>query len=407
MNTFDKQFSAAATAPVTPGSIALDQLVEAIAQGAEGRDRGTLPTTQAIDLIRQARLGAFRIPASQGGGGASLVELFTLIIRLGEADSNIPHILRNHFAFVEKALRTQHNPKFRRWLDETRRGLIFGLGASELNIQNIGNGDANTILSAEGEGYRLNGRKYYSTGNFYSDQLYVYASTPEGARVAAMLPTASEGVNVDDDWDGIGQRLTASGTTVFTDAWVEREDVVILAEEDVRQPFEATFPQLFLTALITGILRAVVRDATDLVRNRGRNFYHAVTERPGDDPLLQQVIGRLSALAYVAESAVLRAAEALARAQDSTVNGVADPDLRREASLRAAKSKVVLDELALAAASQLFDVGGASAARQSTRLDRHWRNIRTLTAHNPVSYKARAIGRYEIDGTPLPAGAFF
>ena len=59
------------------------------------------------------------------------------------------------------------------------------------------------------------------------------------------------------------------------------------------------------------------------------------------------------------------------------------------------------------AAGELFDVGGGQAVRQSSHLDRHWRNIRTLASHNPRTYKARAVGAYEIDGTPLPNGAFF
>ena len=75
--------------------------------------------------------------------------------------------------------------------------------------------------------------------------------------------------------------------------------------------------------------------------------------------------------------------------------------------MRAAKAKVVIDELANRAASELFDVGGGSTVRRGAHLDRHWRNIRTLAAHNPKTYKAKAIGAYEISGEPLPRGGFF
>ena len=57
--------------------------------------------------------------------------------------------------------------------------------------------------------------------------------------------------------------------------------------------------------------------------------------------------------------------------------------------------------------SLLFDVGGASATKKVTNFDRHWRNARTLSSHNPTTYKARSIGQYEISGTPLPAKGFF
>ncbi len=390
---------------VTPGSARLRDLVRTIAEGAEARDRGHASARDVIDLVRASRLGAFRLPREEGGG-ASLTELFALIIDLGEADSNIPHILRNHFAFVEKALRTRHNPKYARWLGHVRNGHIFGLGASELGIQKIGDGDAATRLDPKGDAFVLNGRKYYSTGNFYSDFIAVHAKTAAGEAVVAIVPTSSEGVNVSDDWDGIGQRLTASGTTILDDVHVDSENV-LSATDEVTLPSQATFPQLYLTTIITGILRSVVSDAAALVKRRDRNYYHAVAERPAEDPLLQQTVGRLASIAYVAEAAVLRAAEALDKAFQSAIDGRIDADLFQEAALRTAKSKVVVDELALNAATQLFDVGGASAAKQSARLDRHWRNIRTISSHNPVSYKARALGDYTINGTPLPGASFF
>ncbi|MBK1835926.1 acyl-CoA dehydrogenase family protein [Azospirillum sp. YIM B02556] len=390
-----------------PGSPALSRLVEAIAAGAEARDRGEGRAGEAIDLLRAARLGAFRLPRQDGGGGASLTDLFELVLDLAEADSNIPHILRNHFAFVEKALRTADNPKYARWLGHVRDGRIIGLGVSELGIQNIGLNDGDTRLEPSGTGYVLNGRKYYSTGNFYSDFILVNARTPDGRTASAFVPTSSEGVTVDDDWDGIGQRLTASGTTVLSRVPVARDDVLFGADEDVRLPFRATFAQLYLTAIVAGILRAVVADAAALVAGRERNYYHAVAARPADDPLLQQVVGRLSSAAYVAEAAVLRAVDALDAAFRSAVAGPPDQALFVEAALRTAKSKVMVDELALDAATRLFEVGGASAIRAGNRLDRHWRNIRTLSSHNPNAYKARAIGDHAVNGTPLPTAAFF
>nr|WP_228046900.1 3,4-dihydroxy-2-butanone-4-phosphate synthase [Saccharopolyspora sp. HNM0983] len=47
----------------------------------------------------------------------------------------------------------------------------------------------------------------------------------------------------------------------------------------------------------------------------------------------------------------------------------------------------------------MFDVGGASVAGADRALDGHWRNAHTLAVHNPVSYKARAVGDHEINGS--------
>ena len=115
-----------------------------------------------------------------------------------------------------------------------------------------------------------------------------------------------------------------------------------------------------------------------------------------------------TAAAYAGEATVLAAADALsiAYAADTTKT---DPNLElaHEASLQAAAAKVVIDQLAQKAASQIFDVGGASVVRQSHLLDRHWRNIRTLASHNPASYKAQAIGALYTRGTRLPGEGYF
>jgi alkylation response protein AidB-like acyl-CoA dehydrogenase len=397
---------AADTAPVTFGSTGLQDVIDRIAAGTEDREQGRLPARDAIDLVRATRLGVLRLPAP-GGGGASLRQLYEVILRLGEADSNIPHILRNHFAFVERARRVPENPKFRHWLDLARAGKIFGLGGSELGTQNIGNGTYDTTLQPSGDGYVLNGRKFYSTGNYYSDLLYINAQTPDGRGVGAIIPVDRAGVSVADDWDGVGQRLTASGTTVLENVQVEPGEVVDIATEESKVPHSATFQQLYLTTIIAGILRAVVKDAVAQVKRRDRNYYHALAANPAEDPLLQQVIGRLSSIAYVAEASVLGAADVLGQAHESAIAGKPDPELFEEAALRTAKSKIALDELALSAASQLFDVGGASGATRRQRLDRHWRNIRTIASHNPVAYKARIIGQHLTLGEPLPTAAYF
>ncbi|GGF58463.1 acyl-CoA dehydrogenase [Azorhizobium oxalatiphilum] len=407
MNIATPGFPASSQLPLAPGAQALDDLLDTLRDNSLPQDRDVEATQAAIAAIRRAGLGAFRLPRAEGGGGATLPQLFGLVLRLAEADSNLPHILRNHFAFVERALRTQDNAKYRGWLDDARAGRLFGLGASELGIQNIGAGGGETLLTPHGDGFRLSGSKYYSTGNFYSDFIVVNAQTPEGRRVNAVVPTDRDGVTIAQDWDGIGQRQTASGATRFDDVPVRPEEVIDIAAEDRRLPYDATFPQLYLTTIIAGILRAVVRDASALVLGRGRNFYHATAARPAEDPLLQQALGRLASVAYVAEASVQRAAEALAAAYDSVTAGTPDEALFLRASLEAAQAKVIVDELALGASNQLFELGGASAATQRQRLDRHWRNIRTIASHNPVSYKARAIGQHVLDGTPLPNAAYF
>jgi len=159
--------------------------------------------------------------------------------------------------------------------------------------------------------------------------------------------------------------------------------------------------------VVAGVLAAVVDDGVTLLRSRDRSFSHAPTERPTEDPLLQRQLGVLASTASIARAAVLDAADALAAANASETDGVPDAELATEAQLRVAKVKVHLDDVAPEAATRLLELGGASAASRQRNLDRHWRNIRTITLHNPVAYKARVIGQNLLHGTPVPANAYF
>ena len=123
---------------------------------------------------------------------------------------------------------------------------------------------------------------------------------------------------------------------------------------------------------------------------------------------MQRQLGELSSSAYIARAAVLDAAAAIGAAIDSTgPDGVPDAELVVEAQLQAAKVKVHLDDIAPRAATKLLELGGASAASRQRNLDRHWRNIRTITLHNPVGYKARVVGQNLLHGTAIPANAYF
>jgi alkylation response protein AidB-like acyl-CoA dehydrogenase len=378
-----------------------DQLISAIARDAEKRrsSGNEVHPYFAMDLIRQSRLGALRLPVERGGGGANIRELFQVIIQIAEADPDVAHSLRAHYSFVEDLLISPVNEQRDTWLQKIADGEIIGNAFTELSLKNVGNMVFETTLSPDGDGYRLNGTKYFSTGTMYADSVLVTASTLDGNPVSVIIPTDREGVIIEDDWDGIGQRLTGSGTTHLKNVFVKKEEVTV--KRDDKTPFNS-YLQLYLHAVITGIMRNIVTDAASLVLKRSRTFSFAAADTAAADPQLQQIIGHISSSAFAAEAIVLAAAETLDIAVNSAVDGIIDYALSHNASLRASQAKVIIDNMALQASTQLFEVGGASATRQSANLDRHWRNIRTIASHNPTVYKARAIGNYIVNGTELP-----
>lgn len=386
---------------------ALAKLFDTIAEGSAARDRERILPFAEIDDIRASRFGAYRLPLDVGGSGASFRQLFEKVIALSEADSNVAHILRNHFVFVERFAQRPTSDQGRFWQDQVAQGAIFGLANTERAKAQSGD-DSATRLTPDGDGFRLNGTKFYSTGSLYSDFVIVRAKDGDDRQLTAIIPAKRAGVTLEDDWDAAGQRLTGTGTSRFNNVRVEVPEVVYDGEGVAYDlAYASTLPQLFLTAVNAGILRAVLRDAKSLIKRRAKKaFYHAPADVPADDPILLKIIGDLAAHVYAAEAVVLAAAEAQ-DAIPSPEDLGAYERAAHEGSLRATKAKIVVDALVLQAATAVFDVGGASSTQREHNLDRHWRNARTIASHNPAHYKAIAVGRYELSGTELPRRGFF
>ncbi|GGF89910.1 acyl-CoA dehydrogenase [Azorhizobium oxalatiphilum] len=397
------------TGPLTHRSPELADLLAFIAAGAAERDRERIHPLDVFDLIRSARLGALRLQAADGGPGATLRELFEVVIALAAADPNIAHSLRNHYAFVERFSLSRTVLHRAKWAGIVAEGAIVALASTELGSARVGASPFATKLRRDGDGFRLSGTKYYSTGTLYADYVQVRAAGPDDEVLTAIIPTTRSGVERIDDWDGAGQRLTGSGTTHFDDVRVEADEVEpdsLTAGYGV--PHSNSVAQLLVTATVAGILRNVETDAVALLASRkDRHFYFAQTERVADDPLLQEIVGRISADAFAAEAVILAAADAHEAVFQARARGEPDAALAHAASVAAAKAKLVVDELTIRDAGHIFDVAGASATRRAKNLDRHWRNARTLASHNPAALKARALGDYALHGTQLPEKGFF
>jgi alkylation response protein AidB-like acyl-CoA dehydrogenase len=149
-------------------------------------------------------------------------------------------------------------------------GQIFGNATSEQSGQQVGLFfETKLTPNANGIGYRLNGQKYYSTGSIYSDWIQIFASTPEGTIADATIPVDREGLTIKDDWDGFGQRLTGTGTTILDNVYAGPEEVADYGSPFDQPPsYQFAFLQLYLQALTAGILRSVQEDAVALVRRR-------------------------------------------------------------------------------------------------------------------------------------------
>jgi len=368
-----------------------------IAEGAKQREQDRVLPFEQVQWLKDAGFTALRVPASHGGDPISHEHLFRLLIELSAADSNVAHLLRSHFSFVE-TIALQPADFQDRWFPRVLVGEIFGNAATERGGNALGT--TNTKLIKTGGDWVLRGEKYYTTGSIFADWVVVMASTDgvEG-RQYAIVDRHAQGVQILDDWDGFGQPLTGTGTAVFTDVVVEESNII---QRKVASTLEPAFFQLCLLSVLVGIGKAARNEAAEIVARRTRTFNTGSGALFRDDAQIQELVGRLAANVYAAEAIVTTAARELDAAHDPGLGLDAEAAYLR-AELAVQQAHVATPKLVLDATSELFDVTGASAVSTSKALDRYWRNARTVATHNPVAFKARSVGDYFINGT-IPTG---
>lgn len=367
-----------------------------IAEGAVQREAGRELPFEAIGWLREAGFGAIRIPKAHGGLGASLPQFFRLLVELSEADSNVAHALRGHFAFLEERLNRREPHAFDFWFPKVTQGALIGFAMSE-RIEETGN---STKLEPNDGDWVLDGLKFYSTGTLYAD--WIVASAVDGEDfVGVALASDAPGVTRVDDWDGFGQRLTGSGTTKFDRVPISSDRILHRHSPGQKRDdsYYLAFLQLVLLATLAGIGRAAVRDVVAFVQGRTRGFGIPGKSSPRTDPLVQRVVGRVSSLSFAAETLVDGIAGTLEELHQAHLAGAVEPGRYVEANIKTFQAQQLVIDLVLQATTALFEVGGASATSERLRLDRHWRNARTVSCHNPAIYRERAIGDYLLNGT--------
>lgn len=274
-----------------------------IAAGAAERERTRTLPYEPLQWLKEAGFGTVRIPQQKGGWGASLPQLFQLLIELAEADSNLPQALRAHFAFVEDRLNQPDNAERDAWFRRFVDGELVGSGWTE--IGNVRLGDVITRVTPAANGWTLNGEKFYSTGALFADWIDVYARRDDNqGDVIVLVNTHQPGVTREDDWDGFGQRLTGSGTTRFEHAHVETQHVYDFA---TRFRYQTAYYQHVLLATLAGIARAVARDGVAAVAARNRVYSHGNGAASRQDAQVLQVVGEITSLAFAVEATVIRA----------------------------------------------------------------------------------------------------
>jgi len=231
----------------------------------------------------------------------------------------------------------------------------------------------------------------------FADWVVIFANDHEDKLTMSFVPKGTEGIEIIDYWDGIGQRTTGSGTTVLENVHVPASSVVRHHKGFERPGTIGSVGQIIHAAVDLGIARAALADTIDFVKTRSRPWMDAGIERASDDPLTIARVGEIAIRIEAAAALVESAGRKVDNAQlsQTEANVVA-------ASLSVAAAKVLTTEVAIDAANVLFELAGTQSVRAGLNLDRHWRNARTHTLHDPVRWKYHVVGNYHLNGVAPP-----
>ncbi len=359
------------------------------------RDRERRLPFDELELFSHTGLWGITVPKALGGAGVSNVTLAQVVALIAAADASLGQIPQNHFYALE-VLRVNGTPAQQaRLYAEVLAGQRFGNALAETGTKTAH--DRTTHLAKAEDGYRITGRKFYATGALYAQRIPTSVVDDSGVQHLAFVPRDSDGLTVIDDWSGFGQRTTGSGSVLFDNVFVATEDVIPFQSAFERPTPVGPLAQILHAAIDTGIARAAFEDALHFVSTKTRPWIDATTDIASEDPLTLKSFGHLSVRLHAAEALLERAGELLDIAQANTHAGTV-----AAASIAVAEARAISTEISLAAGSTLFELAGSQATLAEHGLDRHWRNARVHTLHDPVRWKYHAVGNYYLNDVNPP-----
>ena len=357
------------------------------------RDQRRILPHDVIEQLSLKGLGGIRIAKKYGGAAVSNLTLVHVFRILSKADASVGQIPQNQFGLLN-AIESIANEKQKQFIySEILKGKRLANGGPERNSK-----DSKTIatrLDQINGQYLLNGEKFYSTGASFADWLAIRAIDSTGKTVLNIIDAQAEGVEIVNDWDGFGQRTTASGTVKLKNVVVNPD--LIMDEAPLTDPrkYRGAYSQLIQVAIDVGIAEAAFADTLSAI-HKARPIVDANVEKASFEAYTLQEVGKLD---IVLDAAILLLDEAAEYLDQLDSQDIVSPEQASKASIIVAEAKVYANDAALQISEKLLELGGSRSSLEIHNLDQHWRNARVHTLHDPVRWKHYAIGHFYLNGT--------
>jgi SfnB family sulfur acquisition oxidoreductase len=369
-------------------------LAEDFTRHAAERDRERHLPWAEIERYTASGLGGILVPRAYGGTGASFETMAEVFYTICAADPALGQIPQNQFAIIQTLKETASEAQKKRWFGDVLNGHRLGNAGPERPSRARIMTDPTARLERGAEGLRVNGTRFYSTGSIFAHWIPFRAADEGGNPVLLLVRRDAPGVHVIDDWNSFGQRTTASGSVVLENVAVEEDDVVHLKNFANIPLIAGPVSQLVQASIDAGIAEGAFQDALAFVRERARPWLDSGVDKATEDPYIIHEVGQLQVAVHAAHEILLSAARVLDEVARSPITEASSA----RASAAVAEAKILTTEAALDASEKLFALSGSAATRAEHNLDRHWRNARVHTLHDPVRWKYHLLGNYLLNG---------
>ena len=374
-------------------------LAKEFAKEASLRDRERRWPVKELDAYSQSGLWSINVPKQYGGPEVSYATLSKVIQIISSADPSIGQITQNHLGLVAAIHTTGDEAHKKLLFAEVLKGIRFGNAFSEFGSKRAV--DFETKFTDAGDHVLVNGQKFYSSGALLAHLVPIVAVDEEGRAWYAIAERDAPGLTVIDDWSSIGQRTTLSGTVLLDNVKVPKTHLLPGYKGFEKPTADGAIFQIIQAAVDTGIAEAAINDTISFVKTNTRAWVDSGVEHATQDPYTIQAIGDLTIRLHAAEAVL----EIAGRAVDAAVKNPTAETVAY-AQLKVAESKVLSTEVAIAATNKLFELGGTRSTLEAHNFDRHWRNARTHTLHDPVRWKYAIIGNHALNGVNPPLHAW-
>jgi SfnB family sulfur acquisition oxidoreductase len=375
------------------------ELAPEFAKEAAERDRERRLPAKELDRFSGAGLWAITVPKAYGGAGVSIATLAEVIAIISAADPNLGQLPQNHLAALDAIRVTASEEQKRLWFGRALQGYRLGNAFSEAKSRHVGTFE--TTVRRDGDSFVVNGEKFYATGALFAHFIHIGAVDESGNVHLAIAPRDAPGLTIIDNWSSFGQRTTASGNVLIDNVRVGPEAVIPAYLGGLRPSSNGSVSQIIQAAVDAGIARGAIDETIRFVRNHVRPWIDSRQEHGYEDVFTIAQIGDLEVKLHAAEALL----EHAGRAVDEILDDPSDEAVA-EASVKVAESKVLTTEIAILAANKLHELGGTRSTLGHYNLDRHWRNARAHTLHDPVRWKYFHVGNHLLNGVAPPRHAW-